>query len=98
VYVWCWWLQGVINNETLGYFVGRIYLFLRKIGIREDRLRFRQHGHNEMAHYASDCWDAEIKMSYVGLGHSAPVHKRARAVVATVCLTRVWRCWLCRAG
>ncbi|POW07061.1 hypothetical protein PSTT_08526, partial [Puccinia striiformis] len=29
-----------------------------------ERLRFRQHMDNEMAHYASDCWDAEIHSSY----------------------------------
>ena len=29
------------------------------------RLRFRQHMSNEMAHYACDCWDAEILTSYV---------------------------------
>ena len=28
------------------------------------RLRFRQHLKTEMAHYASDCWDLEIKSSY----------------------------------
>ncbi|ORX62865.1 glycyl-tRNA synthetase [Hesseltinella vesiculosa] len=56
--------KGVIDNQTLGYFIGRIYLFLLKIGIKRDRLRFRQHMDNEMAHYATDCWDAEIKSSY----------------------------------
>ncbi|KZV68849.1 glycyl-tRNA synthetase [Peniophora sp. CONT] len=56
--------QGVIANETLGYFVARIYAFLIKIGIDEKRLRFRQHMANEMAHYAADCWDAEIQNSY----------------------------------
>lgn len=56
--------QGVIANETLGYFVARIYAFLTKIGINEKRLRFRQHMANEMAHYATDCWDAEIQNSY----------------------------------
>lgn len=56
--------DGTINNETLGYFIGRIYLYLLSIGIKEEYLRFRQHGHNEMAHYASDCWDAEIFSSY----------------------------------
>ncbi|KAJ3216781.1 Glycine--tRNA ligase 1, mitochondrial [Dinochytrium kinnereticum] len=55
---------GVINNETLGYFVARIYLFLIKLGVKRDRLRFRQHMANEMAHYACDCWDAEINCSY----------------------------------
>jgi glycyl-tRNA synthetase len=54
----------MVDNETLGYFLGRIHLFLLKIGINPARLRFRQHMGNEMAHYASDCWDAEIHTSY----------------------------------
>ncbi|KAI5988082.1 hypothetical protein EDD15DRAFT_2291018 [Pisolithus albus] len=55
--------RGMIANETLGYFLARIYLFLLKIGINPRRLRFRQHMANEMAHYATDCWDAEIENS-----------------------------------
>lgn len=55
--------KGVIANETLAYFMARIYLFLLKIGINPERLRFRQHMSNEMAHYATDCWDAEIQNS-----------------------------------
>ncbi|VEL24470.1 unnamed protein product [Protopolystoma xenopodis] len=34
------------------------------VGIQADRLRFRQHMANEMAHYACDCWDAECHTSY----------------------------------
>ncbi|KAJ1854656.1 Glycine--tRNA ligase 1, mitochondrial [Coemansia sp. RSA 2703] len=56
--------QGIIDNKTLGYFMGRIHLYLMAIGIKHDLLRFRQHLNNEMAHYACDCWDAEIKNSY----------------------------------
>ncbi|XP_062094024.1 glycine--tRNA ligase, mitochondrial 1-like [Humulus lupulus] len=56
--------RGIVNNETLGYFIGRVYLFLTRLGINEERLRFRQHLANEMAHYACDCWDAEIECSY----------------------------------
>jgi len=55
---------GLINNETLAYFMVRTQLFLTKIGIKFELLRFRQHKDTEMAHYASDCWDAEIKSSY----------------------------------
>lgn len=55
----------MINNSVLGYFIGRIYLYLTKVGIAKDKLRFRQHMDNEMAHYACDCWDAEAKTSYV---------------------------------
>ncbi|CAO3609157.1 unnamed protein product [Cunninghamella blakesleeana] len=56
--------KKIIDNQTLGYFIARIYLFLTKIGIKRERLRFRQHMDNEMAHYATDCWDAEIQTSY----------------------------------
>lgn len=56
--------EGIVNNETLGYFIGRTYLFLTKLGINPERLRFRQHLQHEMAHYAADCWDAEIECSY----------------------------------
>ncbi|KAE8686880.1 Glycine--tRNA ligase 1 [Hibiscus syriacus] len=56
--------KGIVNNETLGYFIGRVFLFLTRLGIDKDRLRFRQHLANEMAHYAADCWDAEIEGSY----------------------------------
>ncbi|XP_062841429.1 glycine--tRNA ligase [Trichomycterus rosablanca] len=56
--------QGIINNSVLGYFIGRIYLYLTKVGLAKDKVRFRQHMDNEMAHYACDCWDAESKTSY----------------------------------
>ena len=56
--------SGMVDNQTLGYFLGRIFLFLEAIGINPERLRFRQHMDNEMAHYASDCWDTEIHTSY----------------------------------
>ena len=55
---------GLVDNETLGYFLARIQLFLLKLGVDPSKLRFRQHMANEMAHYASDCWDAELETSY----------------------------------
>eukprot|EP01038_Epipyxis_sp_PR26KG_P012116 gene12116-16222_t len=56
--------QGLVNNETLGYFMARTQLWLEKIGVDPARMRLRQHLKTEMAHYAADCWDMEIKMSY----------------------------------
>lgn len=56
--------QGVVDNETLGYFMARTMKFLHRAGIIPSKLRFRQHLSTEMAHYAKDCWDAEILMSY----------------------------------
>uniref|UniRef100_T1J3J4 Glycine--tRNA ligase n=1 Tax=Strigamia maritima TaxID=126957 RepID=T1J3J4_STRMM len=55
---------NLIANQTLGYFMARIHLFMVKVGIDPKRLRFRQHMANEMAHYACDCWDAECFTSY----------------------------------
>jgi glycyl-tRNA synthetase len=54
----------LIDNETLGYFLGRVMLFLVKLGVDRSKVRFRQHLANEMAHYACDCWDAELLTSY----------------------------------
>jgi len=56
--------SGLVANETLGYFLVRIKTFLEKVGVVPEKLRFRQHLGNEMAHYARDCWDAEILSSY----------------------------------
>lgn len=55
--------KGIVDNETLGYFLARIQLFLLKIGADPKKIRFRQHMANEMAHYAADCWDAELHTS-----------------------------------
>lgn len=54
----------VVDNETLGYFLARIHLYLERIGADMSKVRFRQHMANEMAHYACDCWDAELQTSY----------------------------------
>ena len=55
---------GLINNQTLAYFMARTQLYMEKIGMDVNRLRFRQHLTTEMAHYAADCWDLEIQSSY----------------------------------
>ena len=55
---------GLVDSETLGYFMARIHLFLKRIGIDQNKVSFRQHMANEMAHYAADCWDAELLTSY----------------------------------
>ena len=57
--------QKLVANETLGYFMARIYQFMIMVGVDPKKCRFRQHMSNEMAHYACDCWDAECKTSYV---------------------------------
>ena len=44
--------------------MARSYKFLVKCGINPAAIRYRQHRSNEMAHYAADCWDAEVETSY----------------------------------
>lgn len=56
--------EGLVANETLGYFMARIQMFMITVGVDPKKLRFRQHMGNEMAHYACDCWDAECLTSY----------------------------------
>lgn len=95
--------KGVVNNETLGYFIARVHLFLIKIGITPERLRFRQHLATEMAHYACDCWDAEIETSYVSPHSSLDLtrvtfdwHVCVRVGLnASVLLTDPLTIWLC---
>ena len=55
---------GLVNNQTLAYFMARTQLYMERIGLDPARLRFRQHLTTEMAHYATDCWDLEILTSY----------------------------------
>ena len=66
--------RSIIRHPTVGFFMGMTYDFMSLVGIDLDRVRFRQHESNEMAHYATDCWDLEILGSYgwvecVGIAH-----------------------------
>ena len=56
--------KGIIANKVLAYFVNTTKQLLLRLGIDPARLRFRQHLDDEMAHYAADCWDAEVLLSY----------------------------------
>ncbi len=56
--------KGIIANRVLAYFVYTTKQLLTALGIDPARLRFRQHEKDEMAHYAADCWDAEVLLSY----------------------------------
>ena len=58
--------SGVIAHEVLGYNIALTNEFLTKVGIDPAKLRFRQHLKDEMAHYAIDCWDAEIETERFG--------------------------------
>jgi glycyl-tRNA synthetase len=56
--------KGIIKKKVLGYFIALTQKFLVDVGVDPDRLRFRQHLQDEMAHYAADCWDAEAETGF----------------------------------
>ncbi|MCI5867144.1 MAG: glycine--tRNA ligase [Methanosphaera sp.] len=57
---------GIISSETIAYQITIAHNFLHDLGIGDDAIRFRQHLPDEMAHYAIDCWDAEVKTDQYG--------------------------------
>jgi len=52
--------NGIIAHEFLAYCLAMTHKFLIRVGVSPEKMRFRQHMKDEMAHYAADCWDAEI--------------------------------------
>lgn len=58
--------EEVVSSEMLVYQLYLARKFLLELGIPEDVIRFRQHLPTEMAHYALDCWDVEIKTERFG--------------------------------
>lgn len=84
----------IIANQALGYYIGKIMNFMINIGIDMKRTRFRQHMDEELAHYATDCWDFECltmsgwlecvgcadRSSYDLICHQNPTKKKVQIV------------------
>jgi glycyl-tRNA synthetase len=58
--------DGMVCHRLMGYWLVRVHQLLTTVGLDPDRIRFRQHATNEMAHYANDCWDAEFHSERFG--------------------------------
>jgi glycyl-tRNA synthetase len=52
--------KKVINNEALAYYMYLTQEFLFTAGVDPKKFRFRKHAADELAHYATECWDAEL--------------------------------------
>lgn len=50
----------VIDNQALAYYMFLTQDFLFSAGVDPKKFRFRKHGDDELAHYATECWDAEL--------------------------------------
>ena len=54
--------EGIIESPWVAFYLGLSRSWYDRIGVDMDRFRYRQHLPGELAHYASDCWDAETEI------------------------------------
>ena len=52
-----------ILDKFVAYYMLKIMKFLKEIGINEEKIRFRQHAKEELAHYSRATWDCEVLLS-----------------------------------
>ncbi len=50
----------MIKNQAIAYYMCLTQDFLLTAGVDPKKFRFRKHSDDELAHYASECWDAEL--------------------------------------
>ena len=53
--------EGVVE-PWIAYYLGVAREWYESVGVDMDRFRYRQHLGGELAHYATDCWDAEAEL------------------------------------
>ncbi len=58
--------KKIINNQALAYYMYLTQDFLLSAGADPKKFRFRKHAANELAHYATECWDAELRSERFG--------------------------------
>jgi len=51
---------AVIKNQALAYYMYLTQTILLQAGVDLKKFRFRKHADDELAHYAQECWDAEL--------------------------------------
>jgi len=52
-------VQRGLLTDTIAHYILLTHRYMLEVGVDPHRFRFRQHEPQEMAHYASDCWDGE---------------------------------------
>jgi len=68
-------LPQYVTNPIVQMFIVKLYEFAEQVGLDMDKIRFRQHRPNEMAHYAKDCWDMEANIFGKWLEISGLAHR-----------------------
>ena len=52
------------GKKWLEYWKEKRFSWWRSLGLREENLRFRQHGDDELAHYSDGCFDVEYRFPW----------------------------------
>jgi len=68
--------NGILKKPAYAYCLFLAYYLTMELGYPEEVVRFRQHSPHEMAHYADDAWDLEIKTTQFGWVEICGVHDR----------------------
>ena len=64
------------DNEAFGQWKNkRLNFYLNNLDINKDKLRFHEHGSNELAHYAKEAWDIEYEFPF-GWSEIEGIHNR----------------------
>ena len=63
------------DEQWFDYWKNSRISYYDKLGIRKDKLRFHQHGENELAHYAKDAFDIEFEFP-MGWQELEGIHSR----------------------
>lgn len=65
-----------IKKQAYAWCIYVAYNIIRNLGFDEKDIRIRQHHPNEMAHYADDAWDIELKTKRFGWFEICGIHDR----------------------
>ena len=63
------------DNAMIDWKEKRYNFYIDELGISEDKIRFQQHGKDELAHYAKEAWDIEYEFPF-GWSEVEGVHNR----------------------
>lgn len=88
--------SNTVRDPYVAMFMAMTHDFLLSVGADAERIRFRQHESDEMAHYASDCWDLEMHGCYgwiecVGIAHRGCYDLGAHEAASGSKELRAWR-------
>ncbi|MBW6442308.1 glycine--tRNA ligase [Patescibacteria group bacterium] len=68
--------KGILKSQAYAWCLWLAYTQFINFGIPEKKMRIRQHHPDEMAFYAEDAWDIEIKLNFYGWVEVCGIHDR----------------------